>query len=403
MSTTMEPGSPDLRPRAILDAIPDAIVILTPEGNIQGLNRAAESFFGHPIEELAGQEISRLLVSPADGRPWSLPADLPAPGECLGVELEGLHGDGSRFPVELRLKRLEVAGQTLVIAVLRDLTERRQLETQLQQAQKLEAIGQLAAGIAHEINTPIQYVGDNLRALKEYFDDLKRLTEELQACLEAPAEEVGPRREAIRELAAELDLDFVMEDIPAAIEQGLEGIGRVAEIVRAMKDFSHMDSARISTIDLNRALENTLLVARNEYKYVADVETDFAELPAVECHASELNQVFLNLLVNAAHAIADKGPERGRITLRTRPVADGVEIRISDTGTGIPASILDRIFDPFFTTKEVGRGTGQGLAIAYQVIRKHGGRIEVETEEGKGTTFVIRLPLKLPQPENGDG
>ncbi len=391
----MDTPSPDLRPRAILDAIPDAIVILTPEGIIQGLNRAAESFFGHPIEELAGQGISRLLVTP-DGKPWKLPAGELPTGECRCLELEGLHGDGSRFPVELRLKRLEVGGQTLLIAVLRDLTEQRKLEGQLQQAQKLEAIGQLAAGIAHEINTPIQYVGDNLRALKDYFDDLRRLLEQVEECLEAPAGEIDSRREAIRQLAAELDLEFVMEDIPAAIEQGLEGIGRVAEIVRAMKDFSHMDSARISTIDLNRALENTLLVARNEYKYVADVETDFAELPAIECYASELNQVFLNLLVNAAHAIADKGSERGRITLRTRPEAEGVEIRISDTGTGIPAAIRDRIFDPFFTTKEVGRGTGQGLSIAYQVIAKHGGRIEVETEEGVGTTFIIHLPLKLP-------
>jgi signal transduction histidine kinase len=205
-------------------------------------------------------------------------------------------------------------------------------------------------------------------------------------------------------LAADVDLGFLMTEIPKAIEQSLEGLNRVAEIVRAMKQFSHPDQDEPELADLNRAIENTVTVARNEWKYVADVELDLdPELPAVPCRAGRFNQVILNLIVNAAQAIGelvgDGAQERGKIHIMTRRGQGYVEIRVADTGTGIPARIRSRIFDPFFTTKQVGKGTGQGLAITHNiVVEQHGGSIEFETEEGKGTTFILRLPLQASQP-----
>jgi signal transduction histidine kinase len=195
-----------------------------------------------------------------------------------------------------------------------------------------------------------------------------------------------------------LDVEYLLQEIPVALDQSLEGIERVSKIVRAMKDFSHPHSAEKSSIDINHAIESTLTVARNEWKYVAIVETDFErDLPAVPCLPGEFNQVILNLVVNAAHTINDvvKGTEaKGTIRVSTRRTGDAAEIRISDSGTGIPLQAQPRIFEPFFTTKEVGKGTGQGLAIARSVIvDKHGGTINFVTEQGKGTTFIIRLPL----------
>jgi len=207
--------------------------------------------------------------------------------------------------------------------------------------------------------------------------------------------------EAAASLAAEAektaDLDYVLENAPLAIESSIEGLRRIATIVRSMKEFAHPDQGEKKHADLNQAIRSTLVIAHNEYKYVAEMDTQFAELPAVPCYLGEMNQVILNLLVNAAHAIADVVKDSGalgKITVRTRLDGDAVEISIRDTGAGIPEGARDRIFDPFFTTKEVGKGTGQGLAIARSVVvNKHGGTIRFETECGKGTTFFIRLPL----------
>jgi len=270
-------------------------------------------------------------------------------------------------------------------------------QRQVLQNERLASVGRLAAGVAHEINTPIQYVGDNLRALSDFFNDLTSLVAKYRDLVHlAKSGQLTPA--AIDDIAAaeeQHDLAYIMDDAPKAIEQGLEGVARVAHIVRAMKDFSHVDREEVSSIDVNRALENTLTVARNEYKYVADVETDFGELPAVQAYTGELRQVFLNLIVNAAHAIAET-QRRGRITLRTRADGDHVEITIADTGCGIPDEVRDRVFDPFFTTKAVGKGTGQGLNIAHNiVVGKHGGELTFESEIGRGTTFWIRLPVRV--------
>ena len=283
----------------------------------------------------------------------------------------------------------------------REITERKLLESQLVQAQKLESIGQLAAGIAHEINTPTQYVGDNTRFFKESFEDINKVLIEFFGLLASiEHENVTPQQVTeLKSLIKELDLAYLQEEIPIAIKQTIEGVDRVAHIVRAMKEFSHPGSKEKTLVDINRAIEVTITVARNEWKYVAELETDFDKgLPPVLCHPDEFNQVILNMITNAAFAISkvvDEGSNgKGNIKISTHHNGDWSEIRIRDTGTGIPEAIRDKIFDPFFTTKEVGKGTGQGLAISRSVVvDKHGGMIDFETEEGKGTTFIIRLPL----------
>lgn len=269
-----------------------------------------------------------------------------------------------------------------------------QMEVDLRHALKLEAVGQLASGIAHEINTPIQYIGDSVEYVHEAFGEVVVLLawyrQRMQGAL---AGEALPSADDIAEVESRTDVAYALEQIPESIERTLEGVRRVAALVRAMKDFAHPDGREKLAVDLNAALRSTLVVATNEIKHVAAVELSLGDIPMIPCHQGEINQVFLNLLVNAAHAIADAGSMRGRITVRSQPFGDGVEVSIADTGSGIPAAIRDRVFEPFFTTKAVGRGTGQGLAIARSiVVDKHGGSIHFDSSEGKGTTFFVRLP-----------
>jgi signal transduction histidine kinase len=279
-----------------------------------------------------------------------------------------------------------------------DVTERIHLEQQLRQAQKLEAIGQLAAGIAHEINTPTQYVSDNTTFLKQSWPaicELLRLARAL--CAECSAGSTSPETlQRANRCLETADLDYLLQEIPQAIEQSLDGLQRVAKIVRCMKEFSHPDSPSKGLVDINRAIETTITIARNEWKYVAEVETQLdPALPLVPCFVGEFNQVILNLIVNAADAIRESVGEsqKGKITIATRPKDGFVEVSVSDTGGGIPEEIRSRIFELFFTTKEVGKGSGQGLALAHAVIvKKHGGKIWFESELGKGTRFFITLP-----------
>jgi len=272
----------------------------------------------------------------------------------------------------------------------------------LTQTQKLESVGRLAAGVAHEINTPAQYVGDNLSFLQTACADLISLFEPYRALLAAAraqgllADEVA----AISKREDEIDASFLEEEIQSALAQSREGVERVAEIVRAMKDFAHPGSTEKEPTDVNAMVSSTVTVAASELKYVADVALDLDEaLPLVPCLSGELKQALLNLVVNAAHAMAEgSGDDRGTLTIRTRRAAreerDGVAIEIHDTGPGIPEEIRDRIFDPFFTTKEVGKGTGQGLAIARTaIVAKHEGRIDVRSAPGEGTSFTLWLPL----------
>ena len=280
--------------------------------------------------------------------------------------------------------------------------DRKKMELQIQQGQKLESIGRLAAGVAHEINTPTQYIGDNTRFVSDSFTELLPVLSAPRRLLDALRDNcVTPELlQAIEDLLKKADVDYLVAEIPKAVEQSLQGVERVAKIVQAMKEFSHPGAEDKSQVDLNQAIESTLTVARAEWKHVAEMVREFdADLPPVTCLPGEFNQVILNLIVNAAHAIADTlkpgGPAKGTITVSTKQQGDWAEVRVRDSGTGIPEPAREKIFDPFFTTKGVGRGTGQGLAIARSVIvDKHGGTISFETELGKGTVFIIRIPVR---------
>ena len=277
--------------------------------------------------------------------------------------------------------------------------ERERLELERRVSMRLEAVGQLAAGIAHEINTPLQFVGDSVTFLKEAVDELLTLTNlyrELLHTEEAIDKEERKRRAVAAEEDA--DLEYLSERIPDAFSRTVDGIARVTSIVRAMKRFSHPASSDTAPADLNEAINTTLVVCRNEYKYVADVELELGDLPAVACDIGELNQVFLNLIINAAHAIEEKVAgtgTRGTIKIATRIEGNQAVVEIADDGAGIPPELQDRIYEPFFTTKELGKGSGQGLALARVTVEQHSGSLECTSAPGKGTSFTLRIPLKL--------
>lgn len=389
-----------------LEDASDAIFWMDPEARIVYANQAACASLGRSREELLSlsiPDINPLVPKEAWRKFWD---ELKARGS-MTFETRHQTKQGLPFPVEVTANYLEFDGQEYSFAFVRDITERRALESQLRHAQKLEGIGQLAAGIAHEINTPTQFVTDNLTFLRDSWKSTHELLEQYRETVRN-AEEALPKdvTAALRQAEKACDLEFIATEVPRAIDQSLDGARRVAKIVRAMKEFSHPDSADKTATDLNKAIASTITVARNEWKYVSEIATEFDEalLPVV-CYPGDINQVVLNLIVNAAHAIKEKikEGEKGTITVSTRMRGESVEIAVKDTGSGIPEAIRNRIFDPFFTTKEVGKGTGQGLALAYTVVvKKHGGKIWFETEVGCGTTFFITLPVKQAESAKGD-
>ena len=387
----------------ILDSITSILIVVDVELRIRTWNQHAEMVTGRTAEDVNGRRVDELgldflcesMRGPIEE---SLRNRVSRRIDDLKFNKEGEDARYLAFTIAPILSREGALHGCLLVG--RDLTQLRNMQDQLTQAQKLESIGQLAAGIAHEINTPTQFVSDNTRFVQISFRELEEL---LTACRVIGAETADAvasgSAEALRAIVRKTDLDFFVAEIPKALEDSLAGLGRVAKIVGAMKQFSHMGTGSKELVDLNAAVQNTCAVARNEWKYVAEIAFDLqADLPRVPCLPAEMAQVFLNIVVNAAHAM--QGPEdappttKGRISITTRATGGWVEVRISDTGSGIPESIRRRIYDPFFTTKGVGKGTGQGLAIARSIIvDRHGGTIGCESEVGKGTTFVLRLPL----------
>ena len=263
-------------------------------------------------------------------------------------------------------------------------------QNKLVQSEKLASIGQLAAGVAHEINNPIGFIFSNFGTLEKY---LAQLFDMLAAYEEAETGLAGtPAAARLKSLREEIELEYLKEDIPSLMTESKDGIKRVRKIVQDLKDFSRVDARQEwEWVDLHTGIDSTLNIVNNEIKYKAEVVKEYGSLPEVECLPSELNQVFMNLLVNAAHAIT---AERGAITIRTGTEDQDAWIEIADNGGGIPAENLKKIFDPFFTTKPVGKGTGLGLSLSYGIVKKHNGRIEVQSELGHGTTFRITIPLK---------
>jgi PAS domain S-box-containing protein len=405
-----------LQNEMILNSAGEGILGTDQHGILIFANPAAARILGWLVSDITGRLLSRVLhacprpLERHNGEECLVHQALQGGASCLSGEEVFCRKDGTSFPVEYTWRRTAAeCGPIIGVLTFRDMTERHRLEAQLRQAQKLESIGQLAAGIAHEINTPTQFIGDNLRFLQDAFTELNSVvTCSLGIVQQTDGGAVRPQTlGALCDVAAQADLGYLFEEIPKALAQSRHGVERVTRIVRAMREFSHPSGDKFEAIDLNQAIESTLTVARNEYKYVADVVTQFdPELPPVECLPGDVNQVLLNLIVNAAQAIGDrlgKAPtQKGTITITTRHDNDWVEIRIRDTGTGIPEEIRSRVYDLFFTTKEVGRGTGQGLAIAHAIIvEKHQGTIQFETEMGVGTTFIVRLPLHPPKAARG--
>ncbi|MCG6117734.1 MAG: ATP-binding protein [Aquimonas sp.] len=347
---------------------------------------------------------------------------LAARDRTIEVLIKRLEGRGGEDPSAFALLEQNIALEAVVSRKTRELDrERQQLsdalaelrstQARLLQSQKMEAIGRLAAGVAHEINTPIQYVSDNVSFLRSAFDTLLKVVDQHLTLLEAAHAGAVPEAQlqAAESSLKAARLDYLRRNVPDAFEESLEGLGRVSGIVTAMKRFSHPSGEDMEPVDLADLINTTVTVARNEWKYVAELETLFDDaLPKVPCFRDEISQVVLNLIVNAAHAIGDvvlAAPgSKGRIMISTHVVAEHAEIRIADTGGGIPESIRASVFDPFFTTKPVGKGTGQGLAMAYAtVVEKHHGLLDFETVPGDGTTFIIQLPLRgaEPAPEEG--
>jgi signal transduction histidine kinase len=323
--------------------------------------------------------------------------------ECESGSFEFLtplvHLDGRRAEVRWTGTCERVEGAKVLRGLMLDITEVRRRGLEHAASQKLESVGRLAAGVAHEINTPVQFVTDNVQFMRTSMIDIAAVALAYRSLRHAVQSEGDVVAAVQRTVDAEkaADLDYILENTPLAIDSSIEGLGRIATIVRSMKEFAHPDQAVKQSADLNQAIRSTLVVAHNEYKYVAEIDTQLTDLPLVQCHLGEINQVILNLLVNASHAISDVVKHTGslgKLTVRSRLDGEEVEISVSDTGMGIPEAVRAKIFDPFFTTKEVGKGTGQGLAIARSVIvNKHGGTLRFETECGKGTTFFIRLPV----------
>ena len=400
--------------RTIFENIRDAILLVEmPGGTVVEANPRAGALFGQERADLAGTDTAALAAgeAPYDAAHWAERLSRAADGGLEFFPWQARHGDGSLFWVEITLLRATIDGRDRLLLVAHDITRRKTQEqellaaldyqrqlnqkleeahNQLLQSEKLASIGQLAAGVAHEINNPIGYVYSNLNSLKTYVRQFLDLLDAYGAA-ETGEGEKGLAR--ARSLRAAMDLNFLREDVAALLSESSQGIERVVKIIKDLKDFSHVDrDEHWAMEDLHKGLESTLNVVWNEIKYKCEVRREYGDLPPVECLIFQLNQVFMNLLVNAAHAIREKGV----ITLRTGAEGDQVWVEVQDNGVGIPPANLTRIFDPFFTTKPVGKGTGLGLSVSYSIVKKHHGSLTVESREGEGATFRITLPVRQP-------
>ena len=406
----------EARHRAVVDNALDAIIVADTRGRIELFNPAAEELFGYRSEEIIGEDLKMLIPeeskSPHD---QGFERRVQTGGQPLDgkiAELQAKRSDGKTFPVGLLVSSFEIGEEKRFLGVLRDNTEIKgaylalqqehgklatansQLEDshqQLLQSEKMASVGVLAAGVAHEINNPMAFVASNIRELRNYVDGFLRVMHAYEkAAGDGPEAQV--RLEEARRLRANLEIDVLEEDVSGLLDECDDGAKRVIQIVSDLKSFARKDEVEFRDTNINDAIDSTLNIARNEIKYHCKIVKEYGDLPPVRCVESQLNQVFLNLLVNAAQAIK----ESGVITISTGHEADNIWVSISDDGEGIPEERLGQIFDPFFTTKPVGKGTGLGLSLSYGIVERHGGRLEVESELGKGTTFRMQIPVAGP-------
>ncbi len=382
---------------AVFDSITDPTVVVDAEGRVMRANRAFSHLVRKPFQDVLGQGLPDLLGPVGVGPVPGLVRDLFA--EATPAQAEHRSPSGTVYTVRafpmFKRGRVEAA-----VIRYQDVTAERELKYRLIQSEKMASVGQLAAGIAHEINNPVGFISSNLNRLAEYSEELQRvcrrwteIAEEVAAGRMPP----GEAWETFRQARMQADLEYVLGDIQDIVAECREGTERIRNIVTDLKTFSHPGDGDFQYTDINASLESTLNIARNELKYHCEVVRDFGELPAVLCRPQRLNQVFLNLIVNAAQAI----PKSGTVTVRTRAEGDRVTVEVTDTGTGIPEEKLLRIFDPFFTTKPAGEGTGLGLHLAATIVRDHGGEIQVESRVGEGSTFRVVLPVVPPGAPEG--
>ena len=392
-----------LRSRELLDAVleyaPGFIMAIDEHGKLLFINRVLPQ---HDRTKVIGSHWLQYL--PPDQHE-SLQVSFRAifeTGASNTYETSVAGPDGERVWLTTHMGPMRIGGRIAgVVLVAQEITELRRTQLEFAAAQKMAAVGTLAAGIAHEINTPVQFVGDSLQFLREGMCDILTVVDELERVCrlvkqESPSTTIRAALASVVQAEAAADLPYLRENVPQALDRCVDGLRRVSGIVSSMREFAHPARKEMAPVDLNRAITNTLTIARNEYVHLAELVTDLRELPLVTCHVDQISQVVLNLVVNAAHAIGDvvqSSGVKGRLTVGTRMDGEDVVISIGDTGTGIREAIREHIFEPFFTTKDVGKGTGQGLALAWTLVtEKHGGTLSYETALGKGTTFFVRLP-----------
>jgi len=389
------------RENAVISALADALLVLDSKGNVDTYNVSAQRLFGAKHSPLESKNIVQLIPELGSFERLENWDDtiLEQGSNGLTMQFQETSLAGRVLHFEVVFSRLFFSERIHYVALVRDISVRVEMEQRFRQAQKLESLGQLAAGIAHEINTPIQYVSDNVNFLGKAVGNLLDAVEMYKGvvtkcCPQEAADEIAGTLEKTK-------FSYIAEEAPISIEQSAEGLSRVAKIVRAMRTFSHASEGEFADANIQEALESTATICRNEWKYVAELTFEIdSNLPTVQVILDEFNQVILNLIVNAAHAIderrqANDDVELGHITVAAKVVEDKLQVKISDDGSGIPEHVKERVFEPFFTTKAVGKGSGQGLNIAYLVIvEKHKGRIDLESTLGKGTTFIIEVPLQ---------
>jgi PAS domain S-box-containing protein len=390
--------------RLLVNNAGDAIFILQ-DDTLKFSNPKTHEITGYSTEELAKIQLAD-LIHPEDRKKVLQKYQTILSGKKYpdALSFRIISKTGKEVWTQLNTTPITWEGKPAALNFLRDISqlkqaeeEKKRIEAQLLYSEKMASIGQLAAGVAHEINNPTGFVSSNLKTLSDYIQDLSDLTKEYREVVEKLKQnpdgdgsqtDVSEQVKRIAALEKEIDLDFVLKDIFELIEESIEGTERIKKIVLDLKDFAHPGEDKPNFADINQSMDSTVNVVWNELKYKADVAKDYGDLPRVQCYPQLLNQVFMNLLVNAAQSIE----EHGEIKIKTRANNGYVEIKVSDTGSGIPKENLPRIFDPFFTTKEVGKGTGLGLNVAYNIVKKHQGKIDVKSDVGKGTTFTIRIP-----------
>jgi PAS domain S-box-containing protein len=417
----------------LIQSLMDVLLVIDRDASIRFISRAGEELLGYRAQDLIGQPIGT-IISDENLQFFKAVRELMTTGESRHCDVWMMTRSGEKIPATFNGSVLRDSNRKIqaVVGVIRDMREFwrliRELEeakssleekvqartaelaeaksnverayedlklaqAQLVQAEKLSSLGQLAAGVAHEINNPIGFVSSNLGTLKEYFEDILQLLRGYDALLtmmdRSDPVAIDAEKKRVRVLAKQINIDFLLNDVSTLTAQSLDGMDRVRRIVQDLKEFSHVDRAERMRFNLNQGIESTLNIVWNELKYKAEVVKELGEIPEIMCYPQQINQVFMNLLVNAAQAMNEKG----KIWIRSFVSGDQVAVEIEDSGCGIPEENLKKIFDPFFTTKPVGKGTGLGLSMSYGTVQKHGGKIEVESTVGKGTKFRVLLPI----------